>query len=359
MSSRAWVWARGARPLSTSPTHGETGARSAPPRKTRRFIVNACSLAPVTHSLIARLARRLAWLRGLGAYVRALEAERDSLRSEVSHWKTWMSPGHFFSPIPALDEIRARESELFGSRPRTLPGIDLNEDGQMAVVRKLAVFYPDLPFPRTRSEATRYWYDNWSYSYADAIFLYSMLRALRPRRVIEIGSGFSSALMLDTRERFLGPEVELTFIDPDPSTLKALIREGDRMNLIASPVQAVPLSRFEVLEENDILFVDSTHVSKTGSDVNRIVFDILPILRSGVHVHFHDVFHPFEYPKEWVYEGRAWNEDYLLRAFMQYNSAFEIMLFGTYLVEFHREFFESEMPMCLENPGGSFWIRRK
>ena len=82
-------------------------------------------------------------------------------------------------------------------------------------------------------------------------------------------------------------------------------------------------------------------------------------MRAGVHVHFHDVFYPFEYPKEWVLEGRAWNEDYLLRAFLQFNSAFEIVLFGTYLIEFHREFFEKTMPLCLENPGGSLWIRKK
>jgi len=306
-----------------------------------------------------RIARRLPFLSRLHAYIRALESERDSLKAEVAHWKTWMSPGHFYSPIPNLDDVRAREAEIFAPHPRTLPGIDLNEEGQLALVRELAAFYADLPFPREKSDATRYWYDNWAYSYGDAILLYSMLRRLRPRRVIEIGSGFSSAVMLDTRERFLDPGAELTFIDPDPSTLNALVRPGDKVEIIAAPVQSVPLSRFEALEANDILFVDSTHVSKTGSDVNRIVFEILPRLRAGVHIHFHDVFYPFEYPKEWVFEGRAWNEDYLLRAFLQFNTAFEIVLFGTYLIEFHRHFFEKAMPMCLENPGGSLWIRKK
>jgi hypothetical protein len=308
---------------------------------------------------IKRFARKLPGLRGLYAYIKALESERDSLKNEVAHWKTWMSPGHFYSPIPDLNDIRAREDDIFGPHPRSLQGIELNESGQLALLERFASFYRELPFPKEKGEQTRYWFDNWAYSYADAIFLYSMMRHLGPRRVIEIGSGFSSAVMLDTAERFLDSQVDFMFIDPDPSTLNALIRPDDRMVIFAQPLQSISLAQFDVLEANDILFVDSTHVSKTGSDVNRILFEILPRLKSGVHVHFHDVFWPFEYPREWVYEGRAWNEDYLLRAFMEYNAAFEIVLFGTYLVEFHREFFQRSMPLCLENPGGALWIRKK
>lgn len=308
--------------------------------------------------MLRKLARRLPILRDLHAYILALESERDRLKGEVAHWKTWMSPGHFYSPIPSLDEIRAREEELFGEPPPLLPGIELHGEHQVALVRELAAFYPELPFPKTQTAGGRYWFDNWAYSYADAIYLYGMLRKLRPRRVIEIGSGFSSAAMLDTRERF-ALETEFLFIEPDPSTLTSLLKPDDRVEILASRLQDVPLARFDVLEANDILFVDSTHVAKTGSDVNRIVFDLLPRLKSGVHVHFHDVFYPFEYPKEWVYEGRAWNEDYILRAFLEFNDAFEIVLFGTWLARFHRELLQESLPLTLENPGGSLWVRRK
>jgi predicted O-methyltransferase YrrM len=270
-----------------------------------------------------------------------------------------MSPGHFYSPIPSLDEIREREAEIFAEPPATLPGIDLNAEAQLALLTELAGFYGEMPFPRTNADGTRYWFDNWAYSYADAIFLYSMMRHLRPRRLIEIGSGFSSAAMLDTSDRFLDGQVEFTFIDPDPSTLRALLKPVDEVEIIGARLQDVPVERFDELAAGDILFIDSTHVSKTGSDVNRILFEILPRLKSGVHVHFHDVFYPFEYPKEWVYEGRAWNEDYILRAFLSYNSEFEIALFGTWLARFHRDRLEAEMPLVLENPGGSLWIRRK
>ena len=270
-----------------------------------------------------------------------------------------MSPGHFYSPIPSLEEIRAREGELFGMPPPSLPGIDLRAGEQLALVKELAAFYADMPFPREQSPKTRYWFENWAYSYSDAIYLYSMLRKLQPRRVIEVGSGFSSAAMLDTADRFL-PETEFTFIDPDTSTLDALLRPADRehVTVIRARLQDVPLETFDALAENDILFIDSTHVSKTGSDVNRIVFEILPRLAAGVHIHFHDVFYPFEYPKEWVYEGRAWNEDYILRAFLEFNGAFEIVLFGTWLARFHRDLLAELMPLTLENPGGSLWLKK-
>jgi predicted O-methyltransferase YrrM len=307
-----------------------------------------------------RAARRLPWLGDLHRYMVALEAERDQLRADFAHWKTWMSPGHFYSPIPSLEEVRSREAELFGPPPPSLPGIDLRGEQQIALIKELARFYDELPFPRTQSPDSRYWFENWAYSYADAIFLYSMLRHLKPRRVIEVGSGFSSAAMLDTAERWL-PETSFTFIDPDTSTLDALLRPGDRerVKIIRAKLQDVPLTTFDTLEANDILFIDSTHVSKTGSDVNRILFDIVPRLAPGVHVHFHDVFYPFEYPKEWVYEGRAWNEDYILRAFLEFNDAFDIVLFGTWLGRFHRELLAELMPLTLENPGGSLWLTRR
>ena len=99
-------------------------------------------------------------------------------------------------------------------------------------------------------------------------------------------------------------------------------------------------------------------MSKFGSDVNRIVLEILPLLRPGVLVHFHDIFYPFEYPIEWLREGRAWNEAYLLRAFLSFNPSFEVVAFPTFLVPRHLAFFEERFPLFLKNTGGSLWIRR-
>jgi len=149
-------------------------------------------------------------------------------------------------------------------------------------------------------------------------------------------------------------------VEPYPQRLRSLLLPGDeeRMELLDVPLQEVDPARFAELEENDILLVDSSHVSKVGSDVHRILFDILPLLAKGVYVHFHDIFYPFEYPEAWIMKGIAWNEAYLVRAFLQYNRAFEIVLFNTYLELKHPDWFKSNMPLCLKNPGGSLWLRK-
>lgn len=311
--------------------------------------------------LLRSIGRRLPYLRDIHGYIRALEAEREHLRAEVRHWKTWMSPGHFYSPIPALDEIAARDKELFGQPPTELPGIDLRVPAQLQLLEALSQYYAELPFPRDQSDTMRFWLDNQAFAFSDAIYLYAMMRHLRPAQIIEIGAGFSSAAMLDTSDLFLGRSVKFTFIDPDLSTFHAICRnhESAPVSTFAMPVQDVPLSDFDALASGDILFVDSSHVAKTGSDVNRILFEILPRLRSGVFVHVHDVHYPFEYPRQWVYEGRAWNEAYLLRAFLEFNNEFEIVLFASYLATFHHDLLMRIMPMVTENAPGSLWLRRR
>ena len=92
--------------------------------------------------------------------------------------------------------------------------------------------------------------------------------------------------------------------------------------------------------------------------MNYISAEILPALCPGVYVHFHDIFYPFEYLKEWIYEGRAWTEAYVLRAFLTFNRAYEIVLFNTFLEHFHRDHFVRKMPLCLKMEGGSIWLRR-
>ena len=130
------------------------------------------------------------------------------------------------------------------------------------------------------------------------------------------------------------------------------------MRVIPSPLQNVDLSVFDELRARDVLFVDSTHVSKANSDVNRLFFEILPRLAPGVFVHLHDVFPGFEYPAAWLREGRAWNEQYLLRAFLQFNKQFRVRLFGSYIIGRYPDWFRAHMPVCLINPGGAFWMER-
>ncbi|MEM6775292.1 MAG: class I SAM-dependent methyltransferase [Pseudomonadota bacterium] len=187
-----------------------------------------------------------------------------------------------------------------------------------------------------------------------------MLRRFRPRRVVEVGSGFSSCAILDTTRLFLDKHTTLTFIEPYPELLQSRLGNVPMNHrLVAERAQDVEMAHFEALEDGDFLIIDSTHVAKLNSDVLRLVFEVLPALKAGVLVHFHDVFWPFDYPKRWVSEGRAWNEAYLLRAFLQNNAAFDIVYFYSYLESLHRERLAATMPLCLRRTGANLWLRKR
>ena len=286
--------------------------------------------------------------------------ERDQAREELRKYGGFVPPGHFYSPIPSLDEVALREDVIFNRIPRKVPGIDLNTEEQMDMFASFKEYYDELPFKADKTDSLRYFFENPTYSYSDAILLYCMMRHAQPKRIIEIGSGYSSCVILDTNEIFFNNNISCTFIKPYPQLLESLIKENDkeRVEIISTKLQDVDLSKFSSLSSRDILFVDSTHVSKVDSDVNYIFFEILPSLSSGVYIHFHDIFYPFEYPKEWIYAGRAWNENYILRAFLQYNSAFKIIFYNTFLEHYYEQKFISEMPLCLKNKGGSIWLKK-
>lgn len=270
-------------------------------------------------------------------------------------------PGHFYSPIVSVEDIKKRESEIWKGREIDgIKEIDLQTDEQIKLLEQLSHYYAELPFAPEKKENTRYRLENDYYCYTDGIVLYSMMRHFKPGRIIEIGSGFSSAVMLDTNERFFNNKIQLTFIEPYPERLFSLMNEKDKasVSIRESAIQSIHPDEFKKLEAGDILFVDSSHVVKTGSDVHYILFEILPVLNSGVLIHFHDVFYPFEYPKEWVLGGRNWNEDYFLRAFLMYNNKFKIRLFSDFIHKHRKEAFAG-MPLCYKNTGGNLWLEKK
>ena len=135
--------------------------------------------------------------------------------------------GHYYSPLPSREGVQAH-SERPAARPRQLPGIALNEEGQLALLKRLESYYGELPFPRDKSPGRRYFFENPMYSYSDAICLYAMIRHVRPRRIIEVGSGYSSCVTLDANELFFGNEIVCTFIEPYPQLLQSLLKPGDR-----------------------------------------------------------------------------------------------------------------------------------
>jgi hypothetical protein len=274
---------------------------------------------------------------------------------------TFVPPGHFYSPIPSQGDIAEYRDTMSAALPDRLGGIDLRLDDQVRLLSEFKAFYGDAPFPETRSDATRYWYQNSFFPYSDGLLLYFMLRRLEPAQVIEMGSGFSSAVMLDTSERFLDWAPQLTFIEPYPDRLRSLMRagDGDRCRLVEQQAQRLPVSEFESLGEGDLLFVDSSHVSRIGSDVNHLFFEILPALRPGVTVHLHDIGYPFTYPLNFVEEGRAWNEAFLLRAFLEFNDDFEIVLYNDFLKHSVHDRIARDFPLWAKGFGLSFYMRRR
>jgi predicted O-methyltransferase YrrM len=296
-------------------------------------------------------------------FVRRLENENARLSASAREFEQvqrqlGFPPGHFYSPLPSRAEVA--EAFARGGFGPPFPGIDLNEAEQLARLERFAAWYPEQPFPEKPSAERRFYLENPSYGHFDAIMLYGMLREARPRRIVEVGSGFSSAAMLDLNDTTLGGAVQFTFIDPDMSRLRPLLRPEDaaRVTLIEKRVQEVPLEAFSVLAENDVLFIDSSHVSKIGSDVNRLFFDVLPVLAPGVLIHIHDIAGNLDYPKEWFDEGRAWNEQYLLRAFLMHNRAYRIELFTGWLFNTHHAWLRERMPLCARGGGGQMWLRK-
>ena len=298
----------------------------------------------------------------LTAELERTTGERDKFKAiiEGSDARQFVPAGHFYSPIPSVDDVRvdlARQNQV--KLPAQVPAILIDDAAQLEFLEQLKQYFPLLPFRSQPTEGLLYFFDNPHYSYSDAIILFCVLNWIKPNRVTEIGSGHSTCAIVDTNRLFLNSRTRITCIEPYPDLLRSLLQNlDDPVTIVDRKVQDVDLSVFDELKAGDILFVDSTHVSKIGSDVNRIFFEILPRLQSGVLVHIHDVFYPFEYPEPWLLEGRSWNELYLLRAFLEYNNEFKILLFSSYAHLFHEQWFRKNMPLALENKGACMWLQK-
>ena len=286
--------------------------------------------------------------------------ERDRLREVLDGLDTvqFVAPGHFYSPFPSkcdIEEHLARERPLL----REAPAISMDDALQLGVLDNIKIYYPLAPFQAEPVDTLLYSADNPNYSYTDSIVLFCMLNHLRPRRLIEIGSGFSTCAILDTNRISLDSKIYVTAIEPHAELLRTLIgRSSDLLSIVESKLQDIDLRMFDQLESGDVLFVDSTHVSKLGSDVNCIFFEVFPRLKPGVIIHLHDIYAGFEYPDPWVIEGRAWNEAYLLRAFLEYNERFRILLFISYLQNAYEAWFQQNMPKTLLDKGGCLWMEK-
>ena len=261
----------------------------------------------------------------------------------------------FYSPIPELDRLPPGWFE----REAQTPGLDLRLDAQLERLRTelagpMAQFAPPA---EPAGDPHRYAVANPSYGRLDASALYATVRALAPRRIVELGSGHST-LVTAQAIRDGGLETELHVYDP----YAAVVRHDlpGLTALHAVPAQEVPPAVFEALGAGDLLFVDTTHTVKAGSDVNHIVLEVLPRLAPGVVVHLHDIFIPFEYPRVWLEDfGLYWSEQYLVQAFLAMNPGYEVLWSSVALSKLRHAELAAALPAGVPPEGGSaFWIRR-
>ena len=255
----------------------------------------------------------------------------------------------FYSPVPNLERLPTGTFD----RVSDLPGIAWDLDVQLAFVRA------EVASAMAGFEAPGYDPDS-AYNAADAAVLYGMLRRLRPSRVVELGSGQSTLVMAHAARANAadGHPLVLESFDPYPGVAQPPLPGLAALERV--PAQEVPKSVFAALGRGDVLFVDTTHTVKLGSDVNHIVLEVLPRLRPGVIVHLHDIFLPFEYPRVWPERyGLYWSEQYLVQAFLAFSSGYEVLVAVHALQRRRTEAMREMLPAAVgERVGAAFWVRR-
>lgn len=280
-------------------------------------------------------------------------------------------PNSFYYPEPETtklnDHLWERESELIG--------MNLNTERQISFLKQVIPKYQkEMNFPENDAHDDSFYLNNNTFGGGgDAEVLHSMIRHFKPKRVIEIGSGFSTRLSaracLMNKEKD-GVNSELYAIEPYPNES---LKKGfaGLTALIQKPLEDVDLDFFRSLDKNDILFIDSSHVLKIGGDVRYEYLEILPRLKNGVIVHSHDIFFPGEYPKPWILDNHwFWTEQYLVQAFLAFNSVFEILWAGQYMSRKYPEAMKQTLHFYRDIPidqlrynpamgAGSLWIQRK
>lgn len=268
-----------------------------------------------------------------------------------------VTPVHFYQPIPDTQHL----PETLWDQRSELVGIDMNDSVQLDLLQKQFPKFRDEyeEFPTKPTERqTQFYLNNGLFDGTDALVAYCMVRHFQPQLIVEIGGGFSSLLLGQALAKN-NNSANLICVEPFP---KDFLRQGfpGLRSLMEKKVQDIDLDFFSQLDAGNILFIDSSHTVKIGGDVNYLFLEVLPRLKPGVIVHVHDIFLPFEYRRDWVMdEFRFWTEQYLLQAFLTFNSEFEILLANSYLAYRYMEHLKATFPKSPLQGGGSFWMDRR
>jgi hypothetical protein len=279
-------------------------------------------------------------------------------RSILDRFRVAVVRHHYYEPVVFPADLM-RDLRL----PRRIVGLDLNGSGQLELLQKFKYREELLAIPIEKKAPSEFGYHNRSFGVGDAEYLYNIIRYFKPRRIIEIGSGNSTlmgrlAIARNTRE---DRDYRCEQICIEPFEQPWLETIG--VNVVRKKVESCPMSMFEELTKNDILFIDSSHIIRPQGDVLYECLEILGSLKPNVIIHVHDIFTPSDYPAEWLLrERRMWNEQYLLEAFLSFNHSFEIIAALNWLAHNHRDRLRDACPILIQEPWhepGSLWFRRK
>lgn len=267
------------------------------------------------------------------------------------HWRST----HYYQPTYTLEDLPAKTDG-----PRDLPGLDLREKEQLALLESFDVQDELARFSSRAGAELDFHYDNGQYNVGDADSLYAMIRHKKPRRIFEIGSGNSSRMVRHAIAANVADDsaYECRHVCIEPYEMPWLEKLGPE--ILRSRVEDVPLEFFGDLEAGDILFIDSSHVIRPFGDVLIEFQSIIPRLEAGVLVHVHDIFTPRDYPEKWLREERRlWNEQYLLETMLAHNTRYRTVLAMNWLTHEHRDTVNNAFPVMRERPDaepGAYWF---
>ena len=261
------------------------------------------------------------------------------------YFKIHITKANYYSPIPELSKLNKNDYGKIQSS-----ALKLDKNKFKLYLNQFEIYLKEY-MPLTNPGLSR----------IDSFILFSTIRRQKPKKIIEIGSGFSTKVILSALD-FNKKELnlcKLISVEPYPKTFLKEIERSD-FQLLTEKIQHVDLDLFK---DADILFIDSSHVSKFNSDVNMEIFQIIPKLKKGAYIHWHDIMIPNDYPEYWIKDGnKFWNENYLVHAFMLFNESFEILWPSRFMQDYHpeivKEFFEEFDENNLDDQLSSFWVRR-
>lgn len=253
-----------------------------------------------------------------------------------------------------------RKTKQAFSQDRPLPGIDWNTTEQLKMLAMFPFSQELADIPQEKPSTPNFHFNNGTFESGDAEYWYQLIRSIKPRRIFEVGSGNSTLMAIKAirKNQEQDPTYKCKHVCIEPYEMPWLEETG--VSVIRNKIEDVELALFSELEENDILFIDSSHIIRPQGDVLFEYLELLPTLKKGVIVHVHDIFSPKNYLREWLEdEVRFWNEQYLLEAFLSHNSTWKIIGALNYLHHNHHEKLKSVAPFLTpDREPGSFYIQK-